>query len=101
VVIPKLEVIGTFGLDNDSGSTDVGGTTTETATTTIGVGLYAAYQVAGSDAARLSAVGGFDLDYFRDKVGDTADTASDFLFAAGGRVEWFPTDDLSVYTQLG
>ena len=68
-----------------------------------GVGLYGMYKVAYWQRGHLSLLGGLDIVMTSSDTGlDNGDTsATDLLFGLGLHGEWFPTQYLSLFGQVG
>ncbi len=108
----------TFGLGIESATVDPDGdnNTVSTSSTTLGFGLYGMYKLAFWQRGHLSAIFGIDIQMLSESCeadsgvarpgstqagGDTDASGTDILIGLGLHGEWFPTQYLSLFGQVG
>lgn len=105
-VTPLFGLHATIGLETDSVSVDAAGTTVDNSVFSFRAGLYGSYKLAYWQRGHLSTIFGLDLvtlSQSTDQPGQpTVDqSGTDILIGLGLMGEWFPTQYLSLFLQVG
>ena len=104
-VSPLFGIQATLGMRLDSTTADAGGNETNFSQTQLDIGLYGNYKLAYWQRGHLSTIFGVDVVSLSNAVEsggvEQDDSATDFLIGLGIMGEYFPTQYLSLFAQVG
>lgn len=105
-VTPLFGLQATLGVERESVESDVAGATTDISLTSFRVGLYGSYKLAYWQRGHLSVIFGTDIVTLSQTTSvtgqpDIEQSGTDVLIGLGLMGEWFPTQYLSLFLQVG